>query len=215
MKDLTRNLVISFITIIFLLHPKLAERGTSIFKCIEIDEGYSVAKIDTNIECLSDVHIKWIFLVAVPILVIWVIACPLLSLGAILIGRYKPGHEKLKDYFLLMYQGLKPETIYWEFVNTLRKISILIFLLFTRSVAIVLSLIMLMVTARIEVWLKPYKNHEHFKAEFLAIMAGMSTISAALIYSQDEQNDGLNALVFVVIILLNLKFLVEWMFLVI
>ncbi len=49
-KDITRNLVISFITIIFLLHPKLAERSIGIFKCVEIDDGYSVARMDTNME---------------------------------------------------------------------------------------------------------------------------------------------------------------------
>ena len=58
-KDIKRNLVISFITVVFLLHPKLTERSISIFKCVEIDEGYKVAKIDTNIECYSWTHLKW------------------------------------------------------------------------------------------------------------------------------------------------------------
>lgn len=49
-KDLQRNFVISFISVVFLLHPKLTERSISIFKCVEIDNGYSVAKIDTNLE---------------------------------------------------------------------------------------------------------------------------------------------------------------------
>ncbi|CAI2360923.1 unnamed protein product [Moneuplotes crassus] len=212
-KHLTRNIVITFITIVFLLHPKLTERSISMFRCIEIDEGYSVAEIDTNLECFGPKHMKWSLLVALPILIIWVISCPIISIVFLYLSHAKTGHEKIKSYFLILYQGLKPEAFYWELVNTLRKIAILLTLLFQKTVSINLSLMILIVTARVQVYLKPYKNHEHSKIEFLAIMAGVCTITAALVYSQDKQNEVLNVFVLLSVISFNLKFIIEWLFL--
>lgn len=49
-RDLKRNIVISFISVVFLLHPKLTERSVSLFKCVEIDDGFKVVSMDTTIE---------------------------------------------------------------------------------------------------------------------------------------------------------------------
>ena len=37
----------------------------------------------------------------------------------------KGEHNKVKQYMLILYQGLKHEKYYWEFVNSLRKVLIL------------------------------------------------------------------------------------------
>ncbi|CAI2363468.1 unnamed protein product [Moneuplotes crassus] len=210
-KNIQRNLVISFITIVFLLHPKLAEKSISMFKCVEIDEGFKVSKIDTNIECYSSTHLKWCIFVSIPILIIWVILCPLITFIIIYKGR-KNRDSKIMGYFLMMYQGLKPEVIYWEFINTTRKIAILFLLLFELKVAINLSIIILLLTARLQIMLKPYKNKENNKIEFLSVMGGISIIMAALVYSGYEQHSILNGVVLIAVILINLKFLKEWLF---
>ena len=49
-KRLKRNLIISFISIIFLLHPKLAELGINIFRCVDIDVNSQKVRMDTEIE---------------------------------------------------------------------------------------------------------------------------------------------------------------------
>ena len=46
--ELKRNIVISFISIVFLLHPTLAENSLSIFQCVEIDDGISKVRIYTD-----------------------------------------------------------------------------------------------------------------------------------------------------------------------
>lgn len=104
--------------------------------------------------------------------------------------------------------------MYWEFINTLRKAAILMSLLFSRTVAIYISIMVLILTARLQVLLKPYKDPENYKVEFLAIMAGVCIIMAALIYSQNEKHDILNAYVFLIIIMVNLKFVIEWIYLI-
>ena len=48
--EMTRNLSISFITIVFLLHPALAFNSLSIFQCVKIDDGLSKVRIHTQME---------------------------------------------------------------------------------------------------------------------------------------------------------------------
>ncbi|CAI2361915.1 unnamed protein product [Moneuplotes crassus] len=209
--NMKRTLVISFLTIGFILYTKLTERSISLFKCIEIDEGYKVAKVDTNIECFSPTHLKWCLLVAVPILAVWIIGCPLAVCIAIYKEKDKPD-SKIMEYFLMLYQGLKPEAIYWEFVNTIRKIAILLCLLFELNVTINLSLIILLLSARLQIKIKPYKNFENNKIEFLSSMGVVSTVVGALVYSRYVQHDILNSVVFISIVMINFKFLIEWLF---
>ena len=63
-------------------------------------------------------------LAGVPILIIWVIGMPVLALVALFKNRNYLESLTMKKYFLLLYQGLRPEVFYWEIVNTLRKFMI-------------------------------------------------------------------------------------------
>lgn len=49
-KSMERYLVISFISIIFLLHPKLAQEGLSIFRCVKVDDSINKVRIDTDMD---------------------------------------------------------------------------------------------------------------------------------------------------------------------
>lgn len=147
---------------------------------------------------------------SVPMLVVWVISMPILSLILLYKGKRQGENSKLRNYFLILYQGLKPNAIYWEYVNTMRKILILTSLLFTKTTSILFSLVILMLSARIQVIVKPYKNKDHYRTEFLAMMAGAVTISTALIFIQRDNNDVLDTVLFIIMILINLKFIFEW-----
>ena len=212
-KNMTRNLIISFITIVFLLHPKLTEQSINVFKCIEIDDGVAVAKIDTNIGCYSSTHLKWCFMIAAPILIVWVIALPIFSLVTLAKNITSTKENKTKEYLLILYQGLKPNRFYWEFVNIFRKFIILLCLLFSINIAIVLSLFVLVITGRLQIILRPYKDAANSRIEFIAIMAGVVTIITGLIYSQDNTYDKLNNFVLLVMVLINIKFILEWVYL--
>ena len=117
------------------------------------------------------------------------------------------------EYFLILQQGLKPDKFYWEFVNTLRKVLILFSLVFNKTITITISLIILVVSARLQVYLKPYKKSANSKVEFLALMAGVATIISGVIFSQKNQIDSLNSVILIIMIVVNLKFVLEWFYL--
>ena len=214
MKNLTRNIVISFISIVFFLHPKLASTSVSIFECVKIDEEIYKVRIDTNMDCYSSDHIYWWFLLGVPILAFWVIFLPVLSLVLLIKNFHKGEDNKIKMYFLILYQGLKANWYYWEFVNSLRKVLILVtfaaLATFSPQYKIMISVTILTITARIQINLNPYKNQKHSEIEMLAIIAGTTTLFSGLVYTSANIVDILNTLILSVIFILNIYFILDW-----
>ena len=67
----------------------------------------------------------WSLFIGFPMLIVWVIGMPLIALIILFKNRHNLEDWKIKKYMLILYQGLRKETFYWEFVNTLRKFVIL------------------------------------------------------------------------------------------
>jgi len=113
-------------------------------------------------------------LITLPILAIWVIALPIICL-VFLTKNIKDSQEnKVKEYLLILYQGLKPEVFYWEFVNILRKLIILFSTLFDINTSFIfISAAALLSSGILQAMLKPYKNTDHNEIEFIAISASL------------------------------------------
>lgn len=153
-----------------------------------------------------------------PILVIWVTVAPIV--GLILLARnIKKGEDnKVTQYMLILYQGLRPEIFYWEFVNSLRKVLILIILALLASYSsvykIMTAIIVLIVSFRIQVYLKPYKDPKNNDIEIAGLLAGALTLFSSIIFTrEDGQVQGINAIILIVIFLINFKFMVQWTYL--
>jgi len=52
---------------------------------------------------------------------------PIVALIILIKYRNNLEDSRVKNYLLILYQGLKPKTFYWELVNTLRKFLVLSF----------------------------------------------------------------------------------------
>ena len=57
--DIKRNIVISSIVILYMLHPALIRTGLSIFQCVEVSKNDNRVKVDLNMKCYSSTHIAW------------------------------------------------------------------------------------------------------------------------------------------------------------
>ena len=76
--NLQRNIIISFISIVFLLHPRLVQNSFTVFECVKIDSNDNRVIVNIEIIWFSSSHIKWMIAIALPILVVWVISMPLI-----------------------------------------------------------------------------------------------------------------------------------------
>lgn len=120
--DVKRYLVISMICIIFLLHPTMTLESLTLFECVEVDTNLYMMKGYLEYKCYSGKHFLWIFIIAVPTLIVWVIGMPVFALIMLIKRRHHLEEIGTKKYLLLLYQGLRPQVFYWEFVNIIRKI---------------------------------------------------------------------------------------------
>jgi hypothetical protein len=173
---LLRCLIISFISVVFLLHPKLTEQSISLLRWVEIDEGKSRVRIDTSIEWYLAEHFLWLWALTLPILIIWVAACPLVALLLLVKKIKKKDGNKAKQYLLILYQGLKQDKFYWEFVNTLRKVLLLLILMLSDTLKVLFSATLLYLTIRLQLHLKPYKDEGNNKIKICALNSGLVSL---------------------------------------
>jgi len=124
-RTLKRNIIVSFIIIMFLLHPTLTSIAFNLFKCYEFDYGVKWLYIDTALKCWGKEHLIFTLAAGVPILVIWVLGVPFSGLF-LLIWYWKHLSDKsFMSKYIVLYQGLRDSTFYWEFVNTFWKIILI------------------------------------------------------------------------------------------
>jgi len=210
--NMERYLAISFISILFLLHPKLTEQSLGVFEWVDIDNGIRKASIDTDLDWYSKEHLKWCLGLGVPILVIWILGLPLVALF-LMSRNIKNEDSKVSKYFLILYQGLRRKHFYWEFINSSRKIAILLIFSQMKRFDAFTAVIVLTITFRIQVAIQPYKDSHNNEVEILAVLAGMMTIASGVIFSTAESEATLNLLILIVVILFNVKFIFEWIYL--
>ena len=116
---------------------------------------------------------------------------------------------------LILYQGLEQNRFYWEFVNTLRKVLLLMSLSLSPTLKVLVAISILIVSARIQIKLKPYRKHQNNEVELLAIVAGVITMLCGFMFSQTETVGFINIVFLILIIIINIKFLLEWIYLMI
>jgi glycosyltransferase involved in cell wall biosynthesis len=124
-RNIKRNIIVSMVVILFLLHPILTKKSFELFQCVEIDENESRVVIDLKMKCYSSEHILWSFLLGIPMLIFWGLGIPLTAFIILWYNRYNLDSSKIRKYYLMIYQGLKRKVFFWEFVNTTKKMLIL------------------------------------------------------------------------------------------
>lgn len=154
----------------------------------------------------------WILVISVPILAFWVISLPLTAL-VLLHKNIRKEDNKIKQYLLILYQGLKKDKFYWEFVNSARKIVIFAIFPLSLNLKMLVSILVLIIFSRVQVKLLPYNDPENNDIELSAINAGIITILSGMLYSQEEEVKSINFLLFMICIVLNINFLANWVYL--
>jgi len=82
----------------------------------------------------------------------------------------------MKHYFLILYQGLKTKHFYWEFVNSSKKIIILLSFVLSSGYKISVAGVTLLVTWRLQKNLKPYKVSYNNDIEMFGVNVGIVTL---------------------------------------
>ena len=150
-----------------------------------------------------------------PIIIWWVFGSFLFALYVLIKNRHHLEEGQVKRYFLILYQGLRPEVFYWEFVNTLRKVLILMCNVILSSYdgiyRAMISIAILLIIFRVQIYLKPYKDSKNNEIEMKAILVGaLSLFWGTVFISNNASIDAINILVFAFLIGTNVYFILNW-----
>mmetsp|Transcript_11107 Transcript_11107/g.9835 ORF Transcript_11107/g.9835 Transcript_11107/m.9835 type:complete len:229 (+) Transcript_11107:246-932(+) len=117
----------------------------------------------------------------------------------------------MNHYFLILNQGLRIDVFYWEFINTLRKILILLAFLCEDWLKVLLASLVLVITVRIQVAIHPYKVEQNNNVEIMAVFAGLITILSSVLFIGEIQVKNLNNFFLFFSIFVNLVFVLKWL----
>ena len=163
----------------------------------------------------SSEHIFWMLILGLPMISIWIFGSIVFALLILIRNRNNLEDVNIKRYFLILYQGLRPKTFYWEFVNTIRKVMIVVINVilanYNGMYRVILSVIVLLIIFRFQIYLKPYKDQINNEIEMKAILVGSFTIYCGIIFISEASNFTLmNMILLVLLITSNTYFVLDW-----
>ena len=210
-RELAASLVIAF----FFIHPTLTKALFSMFSCTEINNGEYWLTIDLAIPCYDSEHYLYLFAVAIPAVVVWVFAVPLLCLLILIRNRRNLDELWLRLQYGFLISGYARKWYYWEFVITFRKIAVIccsVFFTNSRAVQALTVQVILCAFLLLQLITGPYTLPELNSTEFQAILVANVTIYCGLYYLTDTLSTGSSWFFFVVIVVVNAAFLIYWVF---
>ena len=150
-------------------------------------------------------------------ILIWSLGIPLAAFIILYRNRHNLESTEVKKYYLMIYQGLKNDRFYWEFVNTGRKVLILsinVFLsresLFYRLLSIT---VLLTIFYRVQINLEPYKLKLNNGLERVEAIAGALTMFGGILFvSEEDEVQIFNIIIFLCIMVANFYFILLWIY---
>ena len=119
---LIRNITVSSICVLYSLHPTITRMVSSLFFCMELDKGQQWLREDLEILCWDGQHLHWSIAIGLPSILVWIVGVPIIGFIYLFRNRLDLYEPVIFGRYRMVYQGLKAQYFYWEFINILRKI---------------------------------------------------------------------------------------------
>lgn len=191
--------------------PALSTMFTSLFFCMELDPGQYWFQKDLQLKCWEGMHLKFALGLGLPSIIFWIIIVPIFSLYVVYQKRKQLQEPEVVSRYRMIFHGFKEQYFYWEYVNLIRKIFLIltnVFLnLFVSNFKALLALLILTVLMRIQYRLKPYKNPIFNLLEQREQLASVVTFFGALFFINTDISLQVQMTAFILIMLFNFWFI--------
>ena len=217
--EIRRNIIISVVCTLFLLHPNITKQALSLFECISVGNSDMRMRMHMDYKWFSNDHLRWIGIVGIPCFIIWVIAAPVVAFIILFRNRNHLEDKTIKKYYLILYQGFTRDVFYWEFINTIRKVLLIALNSMLSMISVIyrilLCIILLITVERLQQKLNPYILKENNEIEIKAIIAGTIVLFWGLVFEEGAKYHypKFNKMGFAIIIVYNSHFILIWTYL--
>ena len=160
--------VVTIVYYIYCLYPNLIRQSFMAFECVEVCGTLTLAIDDTELCYGNTRHTTMVFAVALPILLLFGVLCPLLALVFLWSKRKSLMTSQILIFrFGLLYSGYAYSRWWWECMTLGRKILMITIVTFEPSdgTQVHLALGLLIVLLYVQERGRPYDNHQAIAEE--------------------------------------------------
>lgn len=147
-------------------------------------------------------------------IIIWVIFMPLCGLFIVWLNRKKLNKPEVMVKYRILYQGYRPDSFYWEFVNIFRKVGLVMINVFMAPFDPVyrtfVAALLLSVLLRFQERKRPYKVKVLNKLEQREFLSSIATLYGGMYFIQPNTPDVLKWVLVGIIFIANIWFFVLW-----
>jgi len=219
-KLLLEKMTASFVMIIFVLHPSLTKGTFSLFSCREIRPSEFWLIKDLGTQCWTDTHVKYLMMISLPGIALWVMLLPLVCLMYLVRKKRYLSDPKMQMRLSFLYKGYLSDVYYWEFVILYRKILLVCSFVFLGRISIrvqALSVLAVLVTSLLlQIKVHPFLTPSLNLLEVKSILVSTVTIYVGLYYetqrlSKTYVDSPVQITLFAVMLVANAYFVLGWL----
>lgn len=162
--------------------------------------------------CYSSNHFKWIFLVALPSLILYVVGIPLLGFKLLQRNRDMLQTNEVKKKYSFMYKGYEGKWYFWESVVVSRKVllvAIAVFFISNVRVQSLLAMLLICCALFLHIYARPFENNLMDWMEFFSLSTSFTTFwCGQFLFVPDINEDARAVWVSILIVLANAAFFI-------
>jgi len=210
------NFKSTIVIMFFLVHPSIMRKNFAFFSCRELGDGEHHLIPDLSVDCWSEEHMNWIFAVALPGTIVWVLGAPALAIVALIRNRGELDNMSFRAEFGFLYSGYKSKLFFWEAFTLLRKICVACLVVFLgvaveRSLQALICFAILSVSYCLQQKYNPYMERPLNNLETNSIIVATMTIYCGLYFVSEDLSRGSQLALFTFLLTCNLYFVIYWM----
>jgi len=171
------------------MQPIVLQAGLQLYPCVEVEPGSLWLLHDMHIACWEGEHLTYAFALALPAMLVWCVATPLLFWALLFRQRFVLYHPSNIRRIGFLYSGYHRRYYFWEFVVVLRKSLMVIIanLLMTAQSEIQaeIAICVLWIFVILQHKQKPFDTGSFNRLEFLSLLASLVTVVTGALYLSD------------------------------
>lgn len=187
-----RRIVSTILVIMIFIHPSLSDILLEMFNCTEIN-GKDRLEKEIDLICYEGKHLTYTLFLVIPCCIIWVLGVPIYSFFRVRLNQRFLGKVEVKEEIGYLYNGYLKHASFWETIIILKKTAMVgigaFFGFAGKKVQAQFTFGLLMVSALVHIWVKPYATMNLNMLEFASIMALTLSALAGVFYVTDESNN--------------------------
>jgi hypothetical protein len=212
------HMICSIIVLLLSMQPIVLQSCLQIYPCVEVELGSLWLLHDMRIACWQGDHSTYALGVALPAILVWCVATPLLFWALLFRQRRNLNDPVNIRRIGFLYSGYHPRFYFWEFVVVLRKSAMVIIanamVTVQNKAQCLVALSALWLFLILQYKATPLETRRFNRTEFLSLLSSLVTVVAGALYLSDLRTQpGAYYVLLVLVFVFNSLFMFVWILL--